>query len=139
MPDVSNVEYVPINIYDVFRPDEAKLTSVAFAFQIEPDTTPPVVSSITPAPGAALLPTTSISLQVTDNSGVRAVRVFAEYPNGDYDVVFDGARFATKYANSSYREVISSGYRFTIRPNVGWTATPTLFVDATDMVGQENV
>lgn len=100
--------------------------------------TAPTVANITPSPGSPLSSTAEISLEVLDTEGFGRVRVFAEYASGDYDVVYDGSKFAYKYANGSYREVISGGYRFHIRPNTGWVAVPTLYVDATDSNGTEN-
>lgn len=101
------------------------------------ETTPPVVSNLTPAPGTTILSTQAVSLDVTDDSGAfRRVIVTASFPSGASEVVHDGDGFAGYYAGSS-RTLIAGGLRYTITRLGGWPGAPTIKVIAIDPTGTE--
>lgn len=96
------------------------------------DSVPPVVDNISPASGSSILPTGTVSFDVTDETSLAYHAVFAYYPStGDYDVVFDGDSFTQRYIGSG-RVAIANGFRYTLARSSGWQASPTIRVRAVD-------
>ena len=83
------------------------------------DTTPPSIAIISPAVGARILRATQLIFEVTDESGLRLV-VPAVKINDDYELIHDGTTFTPKYIDSSTREAIVNGYRYTVNRLGGW-------------------
>lgn len=105
------------------------------------DTEPPVVGNFDPPPGTALARDTVISFDVTDDAGLAAVLIAADFGfSGAREVVYDATGFAARYAGST-REEIPGGFRFRIARVGGWPegGGPTLLIDAVDTAGNRPV
>jgi hypothetical protein len=90
------------------------------------------------APGTVINPATPLSVDVTDDTGLRRVIVVATAADGSQDVVHDGTAFTPKYASRSVRIPITGGYRFSLLPSAGrWATAPTITVYAIDTAGNE--
>lgn len=90
------------------------------------DVTPPVTTIESPV-SLALDAGESVVVAVTDDSESFALIVLAaEFPSGDYEIVHDGTKFATRYAAGSTRAALSNGYRYTLFRTGGWPGSFTL-------------
>lgn len=107
-----------------------------------PDTTPPVVTVISPTPG--LIPgnirqaaNTPLVIDVTDIApGVAFLRVRIRYALlGMQCTLHNGTTFELGYQQNSTKVVIPNGFRFTLLPDDGWLSGFTLEVDAIDGAG----
>ena len=79
----------------------------------------PTVTGQTPTPGTAILPTTPIAFTVTGISGAYAVGI--SYPNGLYEVAYDGAVLAPFYLQSSTVTALAGGSQtFSLVRTGGW-------------------
>lgn len=103
------------------------------------DATPPVVGNYSPAPGTPIAKTTSISFDVTDETGgFRRVFVVAFYPaTGISELIHDGDGFRGFYSSTSARRAIAGGFRYTVLRAGGWSAAPTIQTFAIDLAGNE--
>jgi hypothetical protein len=112
--------------------------TVAWVLSNPPDATPPVVAVVSPTLGSAIAKTTPIVIDVTDAVGLARAMLFARYEGRDgTEVVHDGQAFLNPYVNdTSDREAISGGYRFTVLRTGGWPAAPTFLALAMDAAGQ---
>lgn len=100
---------------------------------------PPVISNMSPASGTPIYPTTAISFDITDESGLfTAVIVMASFADGNYEVIYDSAQFSNRYRTSTFAE-ITNGYQFVCRRNGGWPSAPTFKIVGIDRTGGENV
>lgn len=104
--------------------------------------TPPVVTVISPTPGATIGKNEPWVVDVTDESGLlREVVLLAKFPDlGIWEVVHDGNDFGPLYpAGRNERVPISLGYRFTMNRRGGWPAggPATLRAIAIDTTGDE--
>jgi hypothetical protein len=105
-----------------------------------PDTTPPVVGAVSPAPGTAISPTQPVTFQVTDDSGVfRRIVVNATYPTGVVECVHDGDGFRGFYSLNSTRVAITQGFAYSLLRAGGWPGSPTITVFAIDAAGNEAI
>lgn len=103
------------------------------------DSTPPVVSNVSPTPGTTISPSTPITMDVTDNRGLALVMLIASFPGTPApEVVYDGNAFSSAYLGSSSVSSISGGYHFSLLRNGGWPATPTVIPYVLDTSGNEN-
>ncbi len=101
------------------------------------DETAPTLSNLSPADGAALARTDTVTFDVTDAVGLRDVLVMVEFPaTGEYEVIHDGDNFAATYSSST-RTAITNGYRFVLTRENGWIGSPTFRVQAIDTSGNE--
>ncbi len=101
------------------------------------DTTDPVVTLISPSEGTTLLPSTTVVVDVTDNSSFRRVLLAIQFGGtGAPELAHDGDGFTTPYRGST-RENISGGWRYTLARNGGWPAALRLDVYAIDAAGRE--
>lgn len=107
------------------------------AFSGSGDTTAPVV---TPAvvSGSAIGRMDAVVVDVTDDTALGTAVLMVELGGGPYEVIWDGARFASYYSTST-RALISGGYRYTIRRTGGWVGAPTFRAVAVDTAGNESV
>jgi hypothetical protein len=102
----------------------------------------PVVSNLTPAAGTTITVSTPLQFDVTDNSGVfRRILLFVQYgSDAEYHLVHHGDGFNADFSNAfNTRTVIANGYRYTILPDGGWPAAPTVTPVAIDIAGHENL
>lgn len=116
-----------------------QVSSLAIAFDTSTtaDTTDPTVTLISPAEGTTLLPSTTVVVDVTDNSSFRRVLLAIQFGGtGAPELAHDGDGFTTPYRGST-REVISGGWRYTLARNGGWPAALRLDVYAIDAAGRE--
>lgn len=98
------------------------------------DSTPPVISNMTPTPGE-ITPETVIEFDVEDVlPGIVLVTIGLKYTSSpETIVVHDGAEFKVPFdTSSSSRIAIPNGYHFTLAPAGGWTGNFTLEVKAVD-------
>lgn len=116
--------------------------SLPQSFYVAPlilDTTAPVVSGVSPAPGSILPATDPVSFDITDDSGAfrRIVVMLTLGESGITEVVHDGTSFRGLYQLSSLRTPIINGFHFDIYRTGGWTSTPTLQIVGIDRSGNE--
>lgn len=104
-----------------------------------PDTTPPVIGNLSPAPGTTIASTDALSFDVTDNRGTfRRVIVAVYFPTtGITEMVHDGDVFVGYFVGSSSRVVIAGGFRYTILRSGGWIGSPTVRIFPIDLSGNE--
>ena len=98
---------------------------------------PPVVTVISPTPGAPLAANGEVVIEVTDvDEGVRLVEIFVDQPEMR-GVVYDGANFVAPFNGS--RATIAGGYRFTFRRSGGWRFSNGVrfYARAFDQLGTE--
>jgi len=100
------------------------------------DATPPTIDNFSPAVGTPIERNTPISFDVTDASGLQRVMVLVQL-RGDLVCVHDGERFRGNFTNYSSRVSIADGWRYTVRPNGGWTSAPSFELLAYDTDGNE--
>ncbi len=103
------------------------------------DATPPVVGNYDPAPGTPISKTTSVSFDVTEESGAFGrIFVVAFYADtGVTELIHDGDGFRGFYAATSSRRAIAGGYRYTVLRTGGWPSAPTIQTFAVDQAGNE--
>lgn len=99
-----------------------------------PDITPPVVVDVFPAASTAIDRFQSLQLDVTDETALAGVFVFAAFASGVVEVVHDGDAFTATYASST-RTTIEGGYRYTLRRVSGWPSAVTIKIRALDTRG----
>lgn len=107
-------------------------------------TNTPRITSVSPADGSPITPTTSVSFVVTDTtapgqpSGFRRVIITASFlRTGMTEVVHDGSGFTTLYSSQSTRTSTVGGYSYSILRYGGWPDGPQFRVYAIDRVGNE--
>jgi hypothetical protein len=94
-----------------------------------PNSISPQITNIVPAPGSILSKNSTITFDVTDDSGLALVEV--QVDQAQREVVHDGDDFVIPYLGSS-RTIIDLGYTFTVVRTGGWTGPPTFRVRALD-------
>jgi len=105
----------------------------------EPDLTPPFVGNFDPPAGTAILKTTPVSFDITEESGeFGRIFVVAFYAaTGVSELIHDGDGFRGYYAATSSRQVIAGGFRYTVLRSRGWPSAPTIQTFAVDRAGNE--
>jgi hypothetical protein len=99
------------------------------------DTTPPVVSNVTPATGGALAPLDTWGCDVTDaDSGVYGVTIFVR--GRRHEVIYETSLGACR-GYTVTATAITNGWRYTARSDDGWPAGAVIYVKATDTDGNE--
>lgn len=103
------------------------------------DTAAPLVGNFSPAVGTPISKGTSISFDVTDDSGAfRKIFVVAFFPDtGVSELIHDGDGFRGFYAATSSRRAVTRGFRYTVLRGSGWPAAPTIQTFAIDLAGNE--
>lgn len=101
------------------------------------DAIPPTTNSFSPAVASVVGPTDFIAFTTTDNAALLRSLVLVSYPDRSYHVVHDGDAFSAAFAGLSTRTAVTGGYAFSVRPNNGWAAAPTLRIISTDLSGNE--
>lgn len=103
------------------------------------DATPPLVGNYDPSPGTPISKTTSISFDVTEESGAFGrIFVIAFYADsGVSELIHDGDGFRGFYVATSSRRAIAGGYRYTVLRTGGWPSAPTIQTFAVDQAGNE--
>lgn len=115
-------------------------TQVVDATLIPPsgDTTDPVVSGQSPAPGSVINPNTAVTFNATDNVALRTVFVFVAFAGTDArEVVHDGTSFTPNYVGASTRTGTSAAYAYTVRRFGGWPTSPTFVALPIDTSGNQ--
>jgi hypothetical protein len=109
--------------------------------EVIPDTTPPSISNFSPTPGNNLTRSQVISFDVTDDVGLRLIKIEAVFaPGSTIEVVHNGFVFNTMYSNASNtRTPITGGYHYTILRDGGWPGAVTFTPYAVDTSGNANV
>lgn len=86
-----------------------------------PDIARPVVTYVDPLPGATLAPADSVTVDVTDDSGLFARKLLAvAFADGTQELAYDGQSFAARYLGASTVATITDGQRFVLRRTGGW-------------------
>ena len=87
----------------------------------------PVITIMSPPPGAAIGQSTALTFRYTDNLGIRralpAIKFLGANGYYHYELVHDGDNFTPDY--SGVRTPISGGYEYTVTRRNGWGATLT--------------
>jgi len=91
-----------------------------------------LVDVVSPAQGSVLVDGEAVTVDVVSPTGAFSAILIALRHGTGYDVVWDGAGFAPRYAALSTRSVVDCGYRFTLRRTGGWPDAPSLVVVAAD-------
>lgn len=115
------------------------LSSLPMGFDVSTtiDTTDPVVTLISPSEGTTMLPSTTVVVDVTDDTGFGRVLLAIQFGGtGAPELVHDGDGFSTPYRGST-REAISGGWRYTLGREGGWPSALRLDVYAIDAAGRE--
>lgn len=115
---------------------EPTLLFAPISLSVPNETTPPTVSNISPAEGTTIPQFGAVGFDITDASGIGFAVVFAIYPDGSSEVVWDGDAFTVDYAPESTCTVITGGnLRFSVKRFAGWAKVPTIRVRAVDTKG----
>jgi hypothetical protein len=101
------------------------------------DTTPPVIDDAASPDESEIARNSTVTLRVTDETGLRRVAVFALFANGDWEGVTDGVSFAPRYAGSQ-RSGTPTDYTYLFRRAGGWPSDPLLRVLPVDTSGNES-
>lgn len=88
------------------------------------DTTPPVVTFVSPIEGTLLDPADALIFDVTDNSGSlgRVMVAAVNQSTAEQELAFDGTSFTARFLALSTQTAITNGYRFSLRRTGGWPA-----------------
>lgn len=112
-----------------------RIDSHSWGITPEPAPTPPVVSNVSPAPGA-IASAEPVTFDVTDANGLRRVLVTAAFAGlPTEELVYDGT-FRQLYAQST-TTAITDGLRFSLVRHPGWPSAPTITVYPFDTRGAE--
>lgn len=103
---------------------------------VSDDTTKPTIANFSPAVGTPLNSTQPVTFDVTDETGLVRALVLVTLGSETF-LVHDGDIFRPGFSNYSTRTAIAGGFRYTVRPNGGWTKPPTFEVHAVDTSGNE--
>lgn len=96
--------------------------------------TPPTLQNVSPAVGTELTRHQAVSFESIGTSAQQEM-IAAEFANGDIDLVWFSGSFVPKYASSSTRTAVTSGFSYSIVPAVGWVSAPTLHVISANTCG----
>lgn len=111
-------------------------SSLAYVFT--PDAAAPVMTANTPANGATITVSATLSVDVADAgaSGLAQVILVAQFSDGlPQEVVWKAGALQTGYSGST--SVITNGTRYNFTRTAGWRATPTIKLYARDSMGNE--
>lgn len=113
-----------------------------------PDVTAPVVSGVSPTPGAMAGSTRAerrrqaVTFDVTDiDPGIALIMVTMKYDlEVDTTVVYDGTNFVGLFDNDeTTKTAITDGFRFTLLPSGGWRGTFSINIVNVDEAGNVGV
>ncbi len=142
--EVDAIPYVAPVELESFAPnafdfDAIEMFSAGVSPVVPLDVAAPITTNVQPAPGTPITASMPIQFDVTDDTGTfRRVLVAAYFPTtGATLLVHDGDSFLGGFSGSSSRAMIAGGFRYTIRPDGGWTSSPTIRVFAIDQSGKE--
>lgn len=99
-----------------------------------------VLSNAYPSSLAVIAPLDTIGFDVTAPGRIRRILVFVEFPALAIapELVYDGAKFQSKYVTSTVDVLTDKSRRFAVRHGGGgWPSRPNLRVFAFDRLGQE--
>lgn len=146
MPDLSNIDFTPSDVYEVGAVFRQLGTIDYITAGQEVVSNGPTLSGWSPATGTAIGKETPISLEVqptapNDGVAMRRVMLLASFPTlGMYEVVHDGDSFSQAYpaALGNVRTANGFGFTFTVLRKEGWPASPRLVPVAVDVYGAIN-
>jgi hypothetical protein len=81
-----------------------------------------------PAAGSAVTAAQAIDFDVTGAGG--PVAVYVSYPNGDYEIAYDGTVFAPFYLRESTQDGVTDPRHFHVHRLGGWKNAPTFTASA---------
>lgn len=91
------------------------------------DVTPPAIGNFLPPTTTVLQPNDPVSFEVTDASGFANIAVFASFPNGTAEMIYDGSGFVGSYTGvANTVDAITNGFKFTVRRRGGWPSGTVL-------------
>lgn len=102
------------------------------------DIDPPTISVVSPTPDGPIRPLEAFVIDITDPEGI-SLSVITCQMGGVHEVVWLRNAFSDDYLAGSSREAITDGWRYTIRRDGGWVASPTFNVEAVDLGGNFGV
>lgn len=88
------------------------------------DSTPPVVTHVSPAANTAISSSTPLVCEVTDESALRRVIIAIQQGTDAPEVAWDGETFSGPYAAGSSTAAVAGGYRISFVRARGWTGSP---------------
>ena len=103
---------------------------------------PPFVQNALPRPGSGLDKQGFVTFEVLDpDSGglFQSINIVAVYPSGRQEAVFSlGSEYVDDYRGSAFEPIVD-GYRFAVRPRIGWVDPGvTLRVSVVDQGGKSD-
>lgn len=106
----------------------------------DPDTTPPVVTFVSPPEGTQVEVNDALVFDVTDETELgRVLVVLYIAATADQELAFDGTSFTARYLALSSVTPISGGLRFSLRRTGGWTAATNITVRVFAVDGSGNL
>jgi hypothetical protein len=91
------------------------------------DVTPPIVGNVSPAGGTGIESTQVITFDITDESELAHVAVFASFADGTAEMIHDGDGFRGKYVGgANTRSAIAGGFSYSVLRIGGWLQAPTI-------------
>ncbi len=105
---------------------------------VPPELTPPAVSNLAPS-ADTIARFAAVEFDVTDPKGLRRVLVGFRFPSiGRFELAYDGRAFTRTYLAASSVRAIPDGVHLTILRRGGWPAPPQIWIDAIDVLGNED-
>ena len=144
---VSGYEFLSGVLYDLQRPDDARLNFIGYIGQeavVIPTPIAPIVFAVTPTVSSAIGKMTPVALSTTDeDDSFKRIIIVVEFPISKIkEVVFDGNGWGPMYTNAyNTQTAITNGWHFTILRDGGWIVGdgPVLTPFVLDTTGAENV
>lgn len=91
------------------------------------DVLPPVVGNVLPAGGTGIESTQVITFDITDETELAHVAVFASFADGTAEMIHDGDGFRGKYVGgANTRSAIAGGFSYSVLRIGGWLQAPTI-------------
>lgn len=104
------------------------------------DGVPPIVTNLLPAAGTGIERTQILTFDVTDETALAHVTIFASFTDGIVEVVHDGDGFRGNYVGGiNTRGAIAGGFSYAILRLGGWPSTPTIELVPIDAGGNLGV
>lgn len=114
-------------------------TSLSFGWLYTADIAGPALTVNTPGAGSTLATSTStISVNVTDATGIARTLVLVKFSTGEEEVAYDGAAFTSGYSAGSSSSSIAGGTRYNLVRAAGWRTNPQVLVESIDTLGNRN-
>ena len=104
------------------------------------DAVAPVIA-VSPGAGTQIQASTVMTIDITDDVGLLVTAIFATFPSGVEDIVYDSVAFGVHYQERlvNRRLSIAGGRRFTVRRDGGWIGSPSFRYLVVDRAGNFGV